>query len=86
MRTPIKEYPYALHHGFAAFFGFGSSAFAGLRDLMPVPADSLAPAPQTITKAAQVQMLLDDTTCTLKEYSGTPQQKQSMHFRMIPER
>ena len=41
-------------------------AFAGLRDLMPVPADSLAPALRPLRKRQQVQNALDDTTCTLE--------------------
>lgn len=53
---------------------------------MPVPADSLAPGPQTITKAAQVQNALDDTPCTLEGNILERLSKNKYVFRMIPER
>ena len=55
-------------------------AFAGFEGPNASTGGFAGPGPQTITKAAQVQNALDDTTCTLASA------KTSMYFRMIPER
>ena len=59
-------------------------AFAGFEGPNASTGGFAGPGPQTITKAAQVQNALDDTTC--KGIFWNASAKTSMYFRMTPER
>lgn len=62
-------------------------AFAGFEgDLMPVPADSLAPALRPLRKRRRYKMPLMIPPARWKGIFWNASAKTSMYFRMIPER